>query len=165
MPIEVTADRWVAQTVFWSRAVGAISLLAAGAILLFADWIVIGLPLEFWIAMVFAGPSILYFVLSCFVPRFHGGICTTILLFAIAHAISMLIGAIFFTGPDERPVFVILAIALAAGLGNLAVSAFWARRMIRHGMYAVDGRRGYEVLPPQPLDLEPPQSIFNDLEK
>src|SRR5271156_5345521 len=73
IPIEVSGERWIAQTVFWARAVGAVSLLAGGAVLLFADWSVAGLPPEMRIALVFGAPSIIYFALSWFVGKLRGG--------------------------------------------------------------------------------------------
>ena len=43
--------------------------------------------------------------------------------------------------------YVLLAAALAGGLGNLAVSAFWAQRAIRQPVSSEDARRGFAVLP------------------
>ncbi len=160
IPIEVTGERWIAQTVFWARAVGGVSLLAGGAVLLPADWSVSGLPPEIWLALVLGAPSFVYFGLSWFVGKFRGGVCRVLALFAIAHAIAVIIGAFLVSDYDVRPWYLILGGALVAGLANLAVSAFWARRAILQGVFSVDGRRGYEVLAPTQ-----PQPISSDLEK
>src|SRR5580698_6041388 len=94
IPIEISGERWIAQTVFWARAVGGVSLLAGGAVLLPADWNVSGLPPEIWLALVWGAPSIVYFGLSWFIGKFRGAVCRVIALFAIAHAIAIIIGAV-----------------------------------------------------------------------
>jgi len=160
IPIEVSGERWIAQTVFWARAVGGVSLLAGGAVLLPADWNVSGLPPEIWLALVWGAPSIVYFGLSWFVGKFRGGVCRAIALFAIAHAIAVIVGAFLVGDHDIRPLYLLLGGALVAGLAHLVVSAFWARRAILQGVFSVDGRRGYEVLAPTQ-----PQPISSDLEK
>jgi hypothetical protein len=160
IPIEVSGERWIAQTAFWARAVGAVSLLAGGAVLLTVDWSIAGLPPEMWLALVWGAPSVIYFGLSYFAGRFRGGVCRVIALFAIAHAIAIVVGAFLVGEPDVRILYLLLGGALVAGLANLVVSAFWARRAIQQGMFSVDGRRGYEVLAPTP-----PHLISNDLEK
>jgi hypothetical protein len=160
IPIEVSGEQWIAQTAFWARAVGAVSLLAGGAVLLTADWNAVGLPPEMSLALVWGAPSIIYFGLSYFVGRFRGSVCRVIALFAIPHAIAIVVGAVLVGKPDVRPLYLLLGGALVAGLANLVVSAFWARRAIQQGMFSVDGRRGYEVLPPTQ-----PHLISSDLEK
>jgi hypothetical protein len=160
IPIEISGERWIAQTVFWARAVGGVSLLAGGAVLLPADWNVSGLPPEIWLALVWGAPSIVYFGLSWFIGKFRGAVCRVIALFAIAHAIAIIIGAVLVGDRDIWPLYLLLGGALVAGLTNLVVSAFWARRAILQGVFSVDGQRGYEVLAPTQ-----PQSISSDLEK
>jgi len=160
IPIEVSGERWIAQTAFWARAVAAVSLLAGGAVLLSADWNAAGLPPEMWLALVWGAPSVLYFGLSYFAGRLDGGVCGVIALFAIAHAIAILAGAVWVGDSEIRSLYLLLGGALVAGLANLVVSAFWARRAIQQGMFCVDGRRGYQVLPPTQ-----PHSISSDLEK
>ena len=44
VPIEVGREGWIAQTVFWARAVAGVFLLAGGAVLLAAIGIRPGVP-------------------------------------------------------------------------------------------------------------------------
>jgi hypothetical protein len=175
--IEFSAEGWISQASLWARASGAISLLAGGAILLLADWNVNGMPVQFYIALVWAGPAIIYFTLSFFFERLQGNICAIAGYFAAAHAIATLIAPLVlmagynpmaaliqpvFIGDssDTLPWYYLLAVALCAGLGNLIVSAFWARRAIRQPATMIDGRRGFEI-----VDSAKSHLISSDLEK
>ena len=160
VPIEVGGEGWIAQTVFWSRAVAGVFLLAGGAVLLTADWNSLGIPPEVWLALIWGGPSVIYFAASFAVRKFRGNICRGIGLLAIVHAMAIYGGAIWLGTDEEMPMFLFLATLLVGGLANLAVSAFWAQRAIRHPVSSDDPRRGFSIAP-----ATQGQSIRSDLGK
>src|SRR5579872_7106706 len=144
-PIEVGGEGWIAQTIFWSRAVAGISLLVGGGILLLADWNASGVPAELLVGLVWGGPAAIYFFMSFFVRRFGGNGCRVIGLLAAGHAVAILVAAVwagFQRSVEVREMLALAGVALAAGVGNLAVSAFWARRWIIQPTFYVSGKRG-----------------------
>jgi hypothetical protein len=133
--------------VFWLRGVAAVFLLAGGAVLIGADWNSAGVPTMVWMAIVWGGPAVIYFAASFMVRKFQGNVCRGIAGFAIVHA-AAIVGMAIWAGEQGGGMMILflLAVTLVGGLGNLAVSAFWAQRAIRQPVSSDDARRGFAVL-------------------
>lgn len=148
-PIETSGERWIAQAALWARALAVVAPLAGGAILLTADWSVVNLPVQLFIAVVWAAPAPIYLMLSFFLRKLHGSVCMVLCGIALVHA-AVSLAAPLLDSHDHvlYQWYYLLALALAAGAANLAVSAYWARRWLRNPISAHDRRRGFEILMP-----------------
>ena len=159
-PIETRGERWIAQTALWARAVAVVAALAGGAILLAADWSVVNLPVQVYIAIVWAAPAPIYLMLSFFLRKMHGSLCMVVCMMALFHAlVSLAVPLLDPHNHDLHQWYYLLALALAAGAANLAVSAYWAGRWLRNPISAHDRRRGFEIL------VSHDHSIVNDRAK
>ena len=45
--LAVNGEDWIGQTIIFARGLAAVSLLAGGVLLIFADWNVMGMPVQF----------------------------------------------------------------------------------------------------------------------
>jgi glucan phosphoethanolaminetransferase (alkaline phosphatase superfamily) len=156
----VNGEDWISQTVVFARGLAAVGLLAGGAVLAFADWSSAGLPSQFYMALVWSAPALVYFPLSFFVRRAHGQVCLVIFFFTAVHAIAtffspLLIGTGMIAAAfppytilgfaEAMPWYFLLIFALIAGMANLMVAAFWARKWIREP-HLRSRVRGFEVM-------------------
>src|ERR1700677_2543896 len=89
-PIGTNGERWSGQTALWARAVAVVAALAGGAILLAADWNVANLPVQVFIAIVWAAPAPIYLMLSFFLRKLHGSLCRVVCMVAIVSALVSL---------------------------------------------------------------------------
>ena len=133
--IPTDGREWLTRTAIWSRAIAVVGLLMTTVILILSDWDPTNPP-QSYLIILFGGPSIFYFVLSFLIRRWHGRISIAQMNLAAAQTIALLVSTVVLADAGRTDfnsygfdLYLLIAIAVAAGLASLIVSAYWARRM------------------------------------
>ena len=153
-PSQIPTDgrEWLTRTATWSRAIAIFGLLAGTVILIASDWDPVDPP-QCYLLILFGVPSLVYLVLSFLIRRWEGRICIALMILAAAQTIALLVSTVVLADAGRTDfksfgfgLYLLIAIAIAAGLASLIVSAYWARRWLREP-HTTSRVRGFEVIP------------------
>jgi hypothetical protein len=149
--LPATGTEWMTRTAVWARVIAVVSLIATTVVLMACDWDALGSPQCYFVCL-FGGPAVTFLALSFLVRRMDGLVCLFIMALAVADAAALLASPLFIMTSHQtflesmvNWLYLLVVVALAAGLGNLTVSAYWCRRWLR-APQAVSRVRGFEVL-------------------